>query len=146
MKNEEKFAEIIEKQNKCQKLEVELSKLSKTIDKSKIEVKNAFIPLINEIYKNWRPKVGELVMCIDIYNLTAEEQIVASIDGETVRVRETPSSGMRFELEIKKNEYFGVDFIIADEALQELEKKTKMKYERYKLRFTKKEILGQKFL
>ena len=106
------------------------------------QMKNEFIPYVRKVYKDWRPQIGEIVVSINLSSDWVYEQVVSEINGSLVRVKDSPDSYSRIDLDIKKDDYASLTFVLPLSAYNYI--KTILTIKQYsKLKLTKQDILSK---
>ncbi len=138
-----KLNEFVNLNKQSQSMILEIKKMEEQLEVLNEKMKNEFIPYVRDVYNNWRPKIGEIVISVNLSSDNAYEQVVSEINGSLIRVKNCPSGYCRVDLDIKEDDYDSLHFVLPLEAYNEIKTIYKIDY-CCKLRTSKEEILAEK--
>ncbi len=113
MKNETKLMKAVKAYRDNLELEAELERINDQIEENAQLVIKHFFPYLLSVYKKWKPRLRENVVCLDLENQRCFEVTIKNIDGNSVRgqIREADAY-YRFELNPSFEKYETANFII----------------------------------
>lgn len=111
---------IVEIRRKNVELESDIAKIKDQLEQNCQRMIKAFFPYLLSLYENWRPRLGEIAMFINLEMGHCFEVTVKSVDGYRVRAQEGSKSVYHtFELNPRVEEYEVATFIIPKQAYED---------------------------
>jgi hypothetical protein len=121
MKNETKLMKAVKAYRDNLELEAELERINDQIEENAQLIIKHFFPYLLSVYKKWKPRLRENVVCLDLENQRCFEVTIKNIDGNSVRgqIREADAY-YRFELNPSLEKYETANFIIPKWSYEEV--------------------------
>ena len=139
----EDSAQLFVEYKKVFALKNEIEQLNAKLKESKNSLIRNFIPYVKRVYDAWRPKIGEVVICIHLIDRFAYANVVSEVSGHMVRVLHIKNHSMTVDLDIKKSEYELDQFVLPLHAYNDIKEGLNLP-DYAPLRYPKDELLAQK--